>query len=67
MAIVFDPMAQAGINRAAAQMRDRARERFMEELNEAIVAHMRRYGADDEVTWFGMTERPILRYEEPKV
>lgn len=32
MAIVFDPMAQAGINRAAAQMRDRARERFMEEL-----------------------------------
>ncbi|BCK65681.1 hypothetical protein KAM338_22950 [Aeromonas caviae] len=67
MAIVFDPMAQAGINRAAAQMRDKARDRFMEELNEAIVAHMRRYGADDEVTWFGMTERPVFRYEEPTI
>lgn len=64
MTILVNQGSMAGLNRAVAQMKDQYRERFMRELNELIITHMIRYGANDEVKWFEMVERPPLRYED---
>ncbi len=56
--------AAAGVEHAARMMRDEYRQRFIDELNEAIIQVMFKYHADDEVKWFSMVESPLLKLEE---
>lgn len=56
--------AAAGIEHAVGMMRDEYRQRFMSELNDAIIQLMLKYQAEDEVKWFSMIESPLFKLEE---
>ncbi len=64
MKLKLSSPAAAGVEHAVRMMRDEYRQRFIDELNEAIIQVMLKYRADDEVKWFSMVENPLLKLEE---